>query len=83
LGTEDEWEAYVLAVKESEWKCLEVLAVKQETLNLGGCFDLNACPADDVLLLLPVGRNLIFSAPFTMARTIKYMTKSIISYCKN
>ena len=45
LGTEDEWEAYVLAVKESEWKCLEVLAVKQETLNLGGCFDLNACPA--------------------------------------
>ena len=57
LETEDEWAAYVLAVKESEWKCLEVLAVKQETLNLGGCFDLNACLADDVVVTPSGGNN--------------------------
>ena len=57
LEIEDEWAAYVLAVKESEWKCLEVLAVKQETFNLGGCFDLNACPADDVVVTPNGGNN--------------------------
>ena len=54
--TKDEWEAYVLAVKESEWKCLKVVAVKHETCNLGGCFDLNACPPDEVFVT-PSGGN--------------------------
>jgi hypothetical protein len=45
LDSEEEWDAYVLVMKESEWKCLEVVARKE--LSVHGTLDLNQCPPDD------------------------------------
>lgn len=52
LETEDEWDAYLHAVRKSEWKSLEVVV---KIVEYSGEFDLNLSPIDEADVSLAVG----------------------------